>query len=384
MLIANVAITIPANVFISIITSHEKFLFLRSVTIFRNIINPILVVLVLQYKAEALSVVKVQVGLNVLVIIANWWYATYRIKAKFYLHECNKVLIKSIFAFSFFIFLGAIVDRIYWKTGQLILGAVSGTTAVAIFSISILVITYYIQFSTAINGVFLPRLSRLAVKNEGMAEINLLFIKVGRLQFIVLGLVLTGFIIFGRAFLLLWINESILESYKLTLIMMIPLTLPLIQNLGILVLQAKNKHSFRSLVYIAIAILNVLISIPLSKKYGGVGCAIATGACLFMGNGLIINLYYKKIGIDIKSFFKEISEILPLVLSSLFVGWSIIQFVDIKGWIELILFGSLYLIIYFGILARFGFNEFEKELIASPLRECKKRCALWKSLLIKS
>ena len=58
----------------------------------------------------------------------------------------------------------------------------------------------------------------------------------------------------------------------MALIVMIPLLIPLIQNTGIIILQAKNKHDFRAKVYVFIAILKIIISVPLAKYYGGIGC----------------------------------------------------------------------------------------------------------------
>ena len=50
-----------------------------------------------------------------------------------------------------------------------------------------------------------------------------------------------------------------------------PAIVPLSQNIGISIIQAMNKHKFRSIVYLAIAILNIIISIPLAKQYAGIG-----------------------------------------------------------------------------------------------------------------
>ena len=58
------------------------------------------------------------------------------------------------------------------------------------------------------------------------------------------------------------------NAYYVALLLIIPVTVPLIQNLGIEIQRAKNKHKFRSIVYFLIAIGNVLISIPLVKLYG--------------------------------------------------------------------------------------------------------------------
>lgn len=373
LLIFNVALTIPSNVFTSAITSHEQFVFLRVVTIIRSIINPIVVLAVLQFKAEALSVVQVQVVLNIIVIFSNIWYARHKIRIKIHLHSFDSILVKSMFAFAFFIFLNAIVDQVYWKTGQLILGAVSGTAAVAVFSIAILIVSYYIQFSTGVNGVFLPRLSKLAAISDDMTEMNTLFIKVGRIQYVLLGLIFSGFILFGRAFLSLWVGDALSGAYEMILVIMLPLTIPLIQNLGILILQAKNKHAFRSLVYIVIAIVNVGISIPLAKKYGGLGCAIATGGCLFIGNGIVINFYYQKIGIKVIKFFTEIIKLsLPIFLTGI-GGYFIVKIVPSSSWIELLIGVGIYTVLYCLLLWMLGLNPYEKKLIVSILKRVRKQ-----------
>lgn len=273
-----------------------------------------------------------------------------------------------MFVFSFFIFLNGIVDQVYWKTGQLILGAVSGTAAVAVFSIAIQLSQFYVQFSTGINSVFLPRLSKLAAISEDMREINTMFIKVGRIQYSLLGLIFTGFILFGRRFLSLWVGEALSEAYRMTLVIMIPLTIPLIQNLGILILQAKNKHAFRSIVYAIIAVVNVAISIPLAKRYGGLGCAIATSGCLFLGNGVIINMYYYRIGIDVIQFFKEIARLsLPVFLAGA-GGYFFVGAFPMNGWDSFLIGVLLYSGLYILLLWFFGLNQYEKQLIQSMVK----------------
>jgi O-antigen/teichoic acid export membrane protein len=373
LLIINVALTIPSNVFTSAITSHEQFVFLRLVTIVRSIINPIIVLAVLQFKAEALSVVQVQVVLNVIVILCNIWYARHKIRIKIHLHSFDGILIKSMFAFSFFIFLNAIVDQVYWKTGQLILGAVSGTAAVAVFSIAIMINQYYMQFSTGINSVFLPRLSKLAAISDDMREINSMFMRVGRIQYSLLALIFTGFILFGQTFLFLWVGESLSGAYMMTLVIMIPLTIPLIQNLGILILQAKNKHAFRSIVYVIIAVVNVAISIPLAKRYGGLGCAIAMSGCLFIGNGIIINIYYHSIGIKVVQFFKEIAKLsLPIFLAGV-GGYFLVEAFPTNGWLSFFIGVLIYSCLYILLLWFLGLNRYEKQLIQSIIKRVRKQ-----------
>lgn len=83
--------------------------------------------------------------------------------------------------------------------------------------------------------------------------------------------------------------------------------LRLIQNLGIEIQRAENKHQFRSIVYTVMALINLGLSIILCKRFGAVGSAIGTAISLIVANGLVMNIYYhKKCNIDIITFWKNI------------------------------------------------------------------------------
>ena len=91
---------------------------------------------------------------------------------------------------------------------------------------------------------------------------------------------------------------------------MVPFTIELIQNLGLPILQAMNKYGFRAKIYFASALLNVITTIILAKIMGITGAALSTGLSMFVTSGVILNLYYAKIGFDIKGFWKNIAGML--------------------------------------------------------------------------
>jgi O-antigen/teichoic acid export membrane protein len=264
------------------------------------------------------------------------------------------------------------MDQIYWKTGQLILGAVIGTVSVAIYSVAIQLTMSYMGFSANISSVFLPKLSALAVKND-LTETNNIFIKIGRLQFYVVMLIFFGFLLFGKQFISLWVGDSFLPAYYYTLLFMGALIIPLIQNTGILILQAKNKHAFRAIIYLIIAIISVMVSIPLTKKYGAMACAIVTASCLLLGQGLIINIYYNHLGIAIMKFWKEIIRLfipmlIPVISFILFLNYYSIQ----NNVLNLLWQIIVFIVFYSFVLWKFDFNNYEKNLILSIIRKLKK------------
>lgn len=368
IMLFNLAIIIPGNIFSAVIQAHEKFIFLRCANIANIVLQPCLVFAVLHFKANVVALVIVQTLCNLSLFTANAYYCFAKLKIRFHLYHWDGKFVKEILYFSFFIFLNAIMDQIYWKTGQLILGAVIGTVSVAIYSVAIQLTMAYMGFSANISGVFLPHLSALACKADSMPEINQIFIKVGRLQFYVVMLLFWGFCLFGKPFILLWVGESFLPAYTYTLLFFAALIIPLIQNTGILILQAKNKHAFRAVIFVIIALLNVALSIPLAKHYGALACATVTAGCLLLGQGLILNIYYKYLGIAVGAFWKGIFSIfcpmlIPVVLFSAYLHY-------IKPPHTVLILGANivgFSVLYIVILWFFAFNSYEKELIKRPI-----------------
>ncbi|WP_422479469.1 lipopolysaccharide biosynthesis protein [Pleomorphochaeta sp. DL1XJH-081] len=363
LLIIDVALMVPSHVFTAIITAHEKFIFLRLSSIIRNLLQPVLIVFILMRYPTALAIVIIQIILDLLIILVTILYALRAFHVRIKLNAIDKSLIKNMLSFSFFIFINIIVDQVYWGTGQLVLGAVVGTTSVAIFSIAIQFNNYFRQFSTAIISVLLPKITRMATVSNRMEEINQEFFKISRIQFIILSLLLSGFIIFGKTFIKLWVGNEFSQAYLMTLVIMIPFVLDLVTSMGNLILQAKNLHSRRSLILTISATINVGLSITLSFYYGALGCAIAIGVSLLLGNGITMLVYYERIGLRITMFFKELKLLVLSVILSTIIGWIGVRLVRINSWFILLVGILLYCIIFSIITWLIGLNLYEKKLL---------------------
>ena len=179
---------------------------------------------------------------------------------------------------------------------------------------------------------------------------------------------------FGRQFLHLWVGDEFTAAYGYTVILMAGLIIPLVQNTGILILQAKNKHAFRAIVFVIIAILNVCISIPLSKIYGATACAVVTSASLLLGQGLILNLYYARLGVQVLPFFKHVGKIFAVMLLPVGIAaWLISQLPPKPSVIMLGAQIALFTALYGLTMWALAMNGYEKNLILTPLRKVLKR-----------
>jgi O-antigen/teichoic acid export membrane protein len=167
----------------------------------------------------------------------------------------------------------------------------------------------------------------------------------------------------------MWAGNDYVDSYPIVLLLIVPVTIPLIQNLGIEIQKAKNMHQFRSLVYFFIALGNLVISIPLTYHHGGFGSALGTAISLLIGNGLIMNWYYHyRVGLDMKYFWVEILKLVPSLVLPTIVGIVLTSVVDIYKMGGFLFSGFLYTIVFVLLMWFLGMNQYEKELIGGPIK----------------
>lgn len=374
LMCVNLAFTFPMSIFGSIITAYENFVFQKLVNIARIILNPLVMIVMLMMGYRAIGMVVVTTLFNVATLLINCWYCFHKIGIKIYWGKFKWGFLKEISIYSFWIFLNALMDRIYWSTGQFVLGIYKGSAAIAVYAVAIQLQAIYMTFSTAISGVFLPKVTAMVAKGSSEREVSDLFIRTGRIQYIVMAFILTGFILFGRDFVRLWAGNDYEEAYSIALLFFVPLTVPLIQNLGITILQARNQMKFRSLLYIIVALLSLGFSFPLAKKYGGIGCAWSTALALVLGHIVVMNIYYcKVIHIEIVRFWKEIGKMswVPLLCGG--VTAYVLTFFELNTiWrlvTAIIMFSAIYLpLFWFGSM-----NRYERDLLFVPIRKLLQR-----------
>lgn len=370
LLIINLAITFPNSVFNCSITAHEKFLFQKLLILLQNLFSPFLTLPLLILGYGSIGMVSVTTILTCALLLTNAFYCFRKLRIRFCFHGFKIGLLKEMWFFTFFIFLNQIIDQINWSVDKFLLGRLAGTTAVAVYGVGGQINTMYQSFSTSISNVFVPKVNRIVAETNDNNELTKLFTKVGRIQFMVIVLILSGFFFFGRPFVSIWAGDGYDASYSVALLLIVPVTIPLIQNLGIEIQRAKNMHKARSVIYMMIAVANVLISIPLIKTMGPAGAALGTAISLIVGNIFFMNWYYqKRIGLDMIYFWKQILSFIPALIAPCIVGALLMKYANITGLVKLGLYAVVYATVYALSMYFLGMNNDEKTLVMGPIKK---------------
>ena len=368
----NLAMNFTFSIYSSILTAYEKFTFRKILAIGSTIIKPLIMIplLFLGFKSVTLAVVITIV--NMFVLLLNYTYCKKKIGIKIKFSGFDKIIFKEILGYSFFIFLGELVDKANWSVDNFVLGSVSGTIAVSVYSVASHLNKMFVNLSTAISGVMLPKMSKMVAKNASPEILTKELIKVGRIQYFIIFLMASGLVLFGKNFIKLWAGNEFEESYYVALILIISVCFPLIQNLGLSIMQAMNKHKFRAVATSIMSVFNVVISVFLAKRYGATGAAIGTAIALMVCNVFIINCYYYKvIKLNVLKFWKEIFLLTMKFIIPIVIILVLMLFIKLNGWYQFIVFGSIYTILYLVFAYFFCFNKYEKDIADNLLIKLK-------------
>ena len=373
LMIANVAVTLFNHVWRGITTADERFVYNNGVKLVRIFLRMGLITVLLLLGFGSVSLILVDLSLSIFFLLLNMFMALRVVRARIKFHFFDTFLFKETFLFSSFILLQALINQLNTNAPKTILGMLLSPEAVAVYAVAMQIFVIYNSLSSTVSSVFLPKATRMVFSDADEIKLTDFVITPGRLQFMVLGIALAGFSVLGQDFILLWMGEEYKLAWLITLIVMVPSTIELIENVAVSIVLAKNKNGFRTGVLAGISLLNILISVVLIKMIGELGAPIATAITYVLGYIIVLNIYYKKvIGLQVGRMFKEIFKgTLPALLVTAIATVPVHLWLNQRSWI---IFGvkAIYMLaIYTVCMLLFGMNPSEKQLVKNLLRKLK-------------
>lgn len=370
LMVTNIAFSFFTNAFSGILSGYEKFAVTNTFKLLRIVLRVIILVILLLLGFKSIALVATDLFLTIVFIILEASYSFKKLEVKIKFHFYDKALLWMIFSFSSAVFLQAIINQVNQNVDRVVLGAVTDTETVALYSIALVFFTMFSSITGVIGGVFLPQATKMIAKKASGEELTDLVIRPGRLQFMVAGAAVAGFILFGQNFIKIWVGDNFLGAYIPTILLLVPATITLVQNVTIAILDAMLKRVARSIILALMAGLNIILTIILVAKIGYLGAAISTSVSLIFGDVVLMNLYYHKvIGLNVLRMYKDIFQgtLSCIILTSLL---SIpISLILEDTAINFIIKAGIFLVIYGLLLYKFSFNDYEKQLLLGPVKK---------------
>lgn len=359
---------IPVN---GVLSAHECFIQLKVCDVLHKliIVGTMTICLVLNYGLYALVMVNAISG--VLNIAFKLWCIKRYTRQKISWHYFDKAGLKEIAGYSGWVTVIALAQRCIFNLAPSILGALSGSTSIAILGIAITLEGYTYTFANALNGLFLPKVSRVLANNNG--DIMPLMIKMGRIQIYIVGLIIFGVVCLGQDFIQLWVGDGFKDSYLCAVLIIIPSFFHLPQMIGNDAIFAANKVKQLSVIFILMAILNIIGAVVLSPSLGATGICISVFISYLVRTIGMDVIFQKEMKLDVYYFFREtfVNLSVPMALC-LICGFVLEYAIPMTGWIGFIVKVGLFCGCYAIITYSLAMNSSEKKLILTPVRKILK------------
>ena len=367
----NISITLITSCYNNIILAYEKYKFSRLCSIGQIIFKIIAtyVILILGYKS--IGIVFVTLISLILSRIVLIYYVIKKIKLTPVFNNIDNGFIKEIFLYSSLIFIQMIATQLNVSIDSILLGSLvtSSTILIGIYSIGTQISQYYQSIGSAFNGVLMAGIVNMVEDKERFNCIRDEMIRIGRIIFMVLGLIWSCFFINGKTFIILWAGKENIMSYYVAIILMSAYIFILTESIGTQILWALNEHKEQAYLKMVIVLLNIVLTVFLIKWNPLIGATIGTFVSLILGDIVVMNFIFKrKLKMDLFYYYKHLFKgIILCVILTCLSGYFLNGLIS-NSWIEFCIKNLIMVIIYGICMLNFGMNNYEKNLILSIIK----------------
>ena len=352
------------KVIFSMVAGCEHYSFANMTKLMSIILRVILLVFALMVYPNAEVILLSQIAATLVVMMAQWVHIKKKIglKIKYYFWD-NSLFLQS-FKYTALMFIQSLAVQLNGNLDNMVIGSIVGSAAVAVYSVGLQLYGMYEQFAMAFSDLMLPTVSKQIADGASERELEDTVIKVGRLEFMALGAALCGFIVIGREFIELWLGKGYTFAWTVGLILMIPTTVPLIQNVSLSILRAKNKMGFRTAAVCFMALFNLIITIVGVRLFGAIAACVGTAIGLIGANIIAMNIYYVKVvHLNVFRIFANILKrtwlccvisVAAVMLADRFIGGT---------WFLWLVKVVIFCVIYGILLIIYGMNDSEKKVL---------------------
>lgn len=366
---ANSIVMMLFNMFSGVLKAYEKFVYFKGAQLVFAIIRGAFIIILIKLGFNVIAIAILDLIVNLITGAINAFYVLVVVKIKPRFKDIKKSEVGEVCSYSIFIFLDMIAVQLFWASDNIILGIMTTVASVAIYSQGTTINAHFQTFARGFSEFFMPSAVRMVEGKASRKELAEEMARIGRLMIYFLLLILLGFTLIGKQFIILWLGPDYTIAYYIALLVMIPQLITFIQSYGANIMWAKNKHKKRAAPMLLIALLNCVISIVLVRYFGIIGAAIGTSVAYILGYVIYSSWYYDKhVGIDMKLFYKKVFDgiLLPLALT-IIVSVVIVVFVPLYSWTTLAVNALLITIVYSVIMYFFAMKSEEKRIIKNML-----------------
>lgn len=254
----------------------------------------------------------------------------------------------AVLGFSVWTTVISISQRLIINIQPSVLAGIAGSQQVALFSLATTIEGYVYAVASGINGLLLPRVTRLMVAgDDATKQLQRMLEGVGRIQLYLLGTIAAGFVLLGSEFMRLWVGPGLAASYWVAVLLILPAVVLGTLNVAETALVASGKIRNVAFASFIAAVLSLPLSLLATSFWGALGSAFAVFIGTVVGRVAYVSYVYSaQLGLRMGRFFVSVHlKVVPWLTVATALAALAGELVPGQGWVALILRGIIFLAI---------------------------------------
>lgn len=365
LFIVQIILHVFESYFFGVLAGYNRFTFSNGLKLGALGLRILLCFVLLPLFPNALTLVATTVLMELVLIGTELFYLKKVLGHRCHLYSWDRELFRESFVYTLLMFAQTVIVQLNGHVDSWVIGAYIGTAAVTVYSFAIKIYNMYQQCAMSISGVLLPTVTKQLIEDASPRTMEDLVVKYGRIQWSFLAALLAGILCLGQEFFSLWLEHSLGSSaqdcWRLCLILIIPMTLPLVTNVCLTILRAKNMMRFRTISLGYAVVINALLTLIGTYYWGYWAAAAGTALSTLIGSVISMNIYYhKKLQMNMTRVYLGILRRITLCPLVAAVPCLVLNRFWSGSWVAFVVKGCVFLVVYLPLLWCYGFTQEER------------------------
>lgn len=303
--VASLGISFFQQSFNGILIGYEQYTFEKIVSIIKLVVRTLLLAVILSIRSSIYLYVIIDTAVNLMAFLVTVLYVRLKMKVPVHFGYFDRQILKSILPLCFAMLLQGLVNTMNNTLDKFLIGVMMTPEDVTIYSIAMTVYSMFSTIACLPMGMYMPAVAKDMRNGLRGKELTKTLLRPCRFNILITGLIVTGFAVAGRQFIVILYGEEFLTAWYCAMIVMVPMFLNTANDIVINVLDILKKRHVRSVILMGTTALNLVLTIWGIQHLGMIGASLATGIATLL-QVIILNIYYqKKIEIDVLYLFRK-------------------------------------------------------------------------------
>lgn len=351
------------------LNAYEKFIQIQIINIAQKLSTVLFTIIGL----ILINDVRVVVVANAVIGFCSIWLKT-KMSKSYAQCRFKKVALKwqelkGIIDFSIWTTVISVSNRFTFSMAPTVLGITSTSSEIALFAPANALESYFYTVASAINGFFLPKISRYVANGES-EKMTRLLIRVGRYQTILMGLIFSVFVVIGKSFMSLWMGTDFVGAASCALLLFLPDMLSFSEQIAATTVLAENLIRKYSVGHVLMAAFSLAFMAILGGKLGALGTCLGIALAYFIEFLWDNYIYNRYLSLNMRKFYFEcyLKLLLPIMLYA-FAIKALLDKITIDGMLTEICTKSIVAIFLYLLLLLFLLDTDERTIVKDALRK---------------